>query len=90
MQYYINEWLDDWDMQADWTNGSGHVCQRVTDKYTVSKLIKKRPGTLGACSAFSFLTSSPCWATRACGQEEESACVLGGAGAEVGGDMPGL
>lgn len=33
--------MNDWDMQADWTNGSGHVCLRVTDKYTVSKLIKK-------------------------------------------------
>lgn len=41
MQFNINERTDDWDMQDDWTNGSGHVCQQVTDKEIVSKLIKK-------------------------------------------------
>lgn len=47
-------------------------------------------GTLGAFSAFSFLTSSPCWVTRVNGQEAESVDGAGRAGAEVGGAMPGL
>lgn len=46
--------------------------------------------TLGACSDFSFLTSSPCWATRVNGQEAESGDVGAVAGADVGGAMPGL
>lgn len=46
--------------------------------------------TLGACSALSFLTSSPCWETRVCGQEDESVSAEGGAGVDAGGVMPGL
>lgn len=57
---------------------------------------RKASRTFGAFSAFSFLTSSPCWETRVYGQELGSdafaveADAAGGAAAEVGGAMPGL
>lgn len=67
------------DTKNDWTDGCGH-CWSL-DNY---------PGTLGAFSAFSFLTRSPCMVTRVKGQEEASGDDVVGAGAEVGGVMPGL
>lgn len=50
----------------------------------------KMPFTFGACSAFNFLTSSPCWTTRLYGQDVKSEEEVGGAGVEAGGAMPGL
>lgn len=54
MQHSINERMDDWDMQAGWTNGFGHVCQQVTDEEMVSKSIKKKARYLGCLLRFQF------------------------------------
>lgn len=74
----LTERPDD-DVNSERTRGRG--CEK-------SKM--KLPGTLGACSAFSFLTRSPCCVTRVYGQEAVSVPVLAGAGVVVGGAMPGL
>lgn len=72
----LTEGPDD-DVNSERTRGRG--CEKI-----------KLPGTLGACSAFSFLTSSPCCVTRVYGQEAVSVPVVGEAGVVVGGAMPGL
>jgi len=65
------------DMTSEWTSRCGHV-----------QLLNNHLATLGAFSAFSFLTSSPCWVTWV--NKQVSVDVVGGAGVEVGGAMPGL
>lgn len=66
-------------MTSEYTSGQG---------YNESQI--KLPATLGACSAFNFLTRSPCCVTRVYGQEAGSVPVVAGAGVAVGGAMPGL
>lgn len=78
-------------MTGMWTERPDEdVNSDYTSTQSCEKSKMKLPGTFGACSAFSFLTRSPCSVTRVYGQEAESAAAAGGAAAVVGGAMPGL